>query len=400
MALPTDPHLRRKSQVDPSQLTPAEREQLIKPYLPDPAIIRSARSRNGKQKQKQKKKPIRTFLKSKLHYLTYFLIHVFFSIYIRFRQAYYAIIDRILAILYYHHRTPELIQKDVRGLSQLPQHLSVVLMLGNDEDALDVIMDEVAELVAWSSCAGIPMLSIYEKTGILKSYIPTLHKIVISKLSTYYGPPSHQPTLRLFAPHHAIYSPTLCPPSSKANPALLTLLLLSATDGRETLVDLTKTLTEMAQHGKLSPQDISPRLIDAELSELTSPPTPPLAGMPGDLHPDERNSVASSTSTGAGTTTTAVSDSPPLSSADTVIAGGVEMDAATAVLMKSDPDLLMVFGPFVRMDGYPPWQLRLTEIYCTGNNGDLITGGGEAVEYQKFLKGLWRFAKAEMRFGR
>ncbi|KKZ62997.1 hypothetical protein EMCG_02709 [[Emmonsia] crescens] len=396
MALPTDPRIRRNSRVDPSQLTPAEREQLIKPYLPDPAIIRSRRgSRNGKQKQKQKKKPIRTFLKSKLHYLAYFLIHVFFSIYIRFRQAYHAIIDRILAILYYHHRTPELIQKDVRGLSQLPQHLSVVLMLGKDEDALDVIMDEVAELVAWSACAGIPMLSIYEKTGILKSYIPTLHKIIISKLSTYYGPPSHQPTLRLFAPHHAIYSPTLCPPSSKANPALLTLLLLSATDGRETLVDLTKTLTEMAQHGKLSPQDISPKLIDAEISELTSPPTPPLVGTL-DPHFDERNSSVASS---GGTVTTAVSDSSHLSSANTVKAGA-ETDAATAVLMKSDPDLLMVFGPFVRLDGYPPWQLRLTEIYCTGNKGGLITGGGEAVEYQKFLKGLWRFAKAEMRFGR
>ncbi|OJD19796.1 hypothetical protein AJ78_00296 [Emergomyces pasteurianus Ep9510] len=395
MALPTDPRIRRNSRIDPSQLTPAEREKLIKPYLPDPAIIRSSRgSRNGKRKQKQKKKPIREFLKLKLHYLVYFLIHVLFSIYIRCRQAYHAVIDRILAIIYYHHRTPELIQKDVRGLSRLPQHLSIVLMLGKDDDALDMIMDEVAELVAWSSCAGIPMLSIYEKTGILKSYIPTLHKIIISKLSTYYGPPSHQPTLRLFAPHHAIYSPTLCPPSSKANPALLTLLLLSATDGRETIVDLTKTLTEMAQHGKLSPQDISPKLIEAEISELTSAPTPPLAGTP-DPHFDERESVASS----GGTGTTAVSDSPLLSSANTVPASA-ETDAATAVLMKSDPDLLMVFGPFVRLDGYPPWQLRLTEIYCTGNKGGLITGGGEAVEYQKFLKGLWRFAKAEMRFGR
>ncbi|EEH08448.1 conserved hypothetical protein [Histoplasma capsulatum G186AR] len=387
MALPTDPRIRRNSRVDTSKLTPAEREALLKPYLPDPSTIRSARSRHGKKKQKQRRKPIRAFLKSTLHYLTYFLIHVVFSIYIRLRQGYHAIIDRILAILYYHHRTPELIQKDVRGLSQLPQHLSIVLMLGKDEDALDVIMDEVAELVAWSSCAGIPMLSIYEKTGILKSYIPTLHKIIISKLSTYYGPPSHQPTLRLFAPHHALYSPTLCPPSSKANPALFTLLLLSATDGRETLVDLTKTLTEMAQHGNLSPQDISPKLIDAEISELTSPPTPPLGSTPGDPLFDERNSIASSAGTGS---STAVSDSPR----------SLPADAATAVLMKSDPDLLMVFGPFVRLDGYPPWQLRLTEIYCTGDKGSLITGGGEAVEYQKFLKGLWRYARAEMRFGR
>ncbi|EEH39278.1 hypothetical protein PAAG_01740 [Paracoccidioides lutzii Pb01] len=387
MALPTTgPRIRRDSRIETSRLTPAEREELIKPYLPDPAI-------RGKQKYKQKKKPIRTFLKSKLHYLVFFLIHVFFSIYIRFRQAYHAIIDRILAILYYHHRTPELIHKDVRGLSQLPQHLSIVLTLRKDEDGLNVIMDEVAELAAWSSCAGIPMLSVYEKTGILKSYIPTLHKIVINKLSTYYGPPTHQPTLRLFAPHHTIYSPTLCPSSSKANQAILTLLLLSSTDGRETLVDLTKTLAEMAQHGKLSPQDISPKLIDAEISELTSPPTPPPTDM-SDPHFDERNSVSSSSGTGS----TLMMDLPRSSSGSTVTAG-TENDAATAVLMKSDPDLLMVFGPYVLLDGYPPWQLRLTEIYCTGNKGSLITGGGEAVEYQKFLKGLWRFSKAEMRFG-
>ncbi|PGG97048.1 hypothetical protein AJ79_09362 [Helicocarpus griseus UAMH5409] len=395
MALPTDPRVRRYSREELSKLTAAEREQLVKPYLPDVQTIRSGRA-GAKQKQK---KPIRTFIRTKLHFLIYFLIHVFFSIYIRVRQAYHAVIDRVLAILYYHHRTPELIQKDVRGLSQLPQHLSIVLTLGKDEDALDVIMDEVAELAAWSSCAGIPMLSIYEKTGILKSYIPTLHKIIISKLSTYYGPPSHQPTLRLFAPHHAIYSPTLCPPASKANPALLTLLLLSSTDGRDTLVDLTKTLSEMAQHGKLSPQDISPKLIDAEISELTSPPTPPPAAnaTTSATDADERTSIASS----GGTTN--VPDSPPLSSVSTVTANNAETagtDAVTAALMKSDPDLLMVFGSFVRLDGYPPWQLRLTEIYCTGNKGGVITGGGEAVEYQKFLKGLWRFAKAEMRFGR
>ncbi|KAK2811999.1 hypothetical protein FQN50_001707 [Emmonsiellopsis sp. PD_5] len=381
MALPTDPRLRR-TRVDPTKLSAAEREQLAKPYLPNPNDLRSVRSRAS---GKQRKKPIRTFLKHKLHYLVYFIIHIFFSIYIRLRQGYHAIVDRVLAILYYHHRTPELIQKDVRGLSQLPQHLSIVLGLGRDEDAMDVIMDEVAELVAWSACAGIPMLSIYERTGVLKSYIPTLHKIIISKLSTYYGPPSHQPNLHIFAPHHASYSPTLSPPASKSNPASLTLLLLSATDGRDTLVDLTKTLAEMAQHGKLSPQDISTKLIDAEISELTSPPTPP---PDSDIPNSPRLSTAS----------TVVPSTPtvPSSSAEHTAAAA----AASAAVTRSEPDLLMVFGPLLRLDGYPPWQLRLTEIYCTGDKGGLITGGGEAVEYQKFLKGLWRFAKAEMRFGR
>lgn len=83
----------------------------------------------------------------------------------RVRQAYHAVVDRVLAILYYHHRTPELIRKDVRGLERLPEHLGAVLTLRREEDGLEILMDEVAELVAWSSCAGIGAVSVYERTG-------------------------------------------------------------------------------------------------------------------------------------------------------------------------------------------------------------------------------------------
>ncbi len=85
--------------------------------------------------------------------------------------------DRILAILYYHHRTPELIQKDVKALSRLPKHLSVMLRLedgGRGGAALETLVDEVAEIAAWCACVGIPMLSIYEQSGI-KAAVINLH---------------------------------------------------------------------------------------------------------------------------------------------------------------------------------------------------------------------------------
>ncbi|EAS36970.1 ditrans,polycis-polyprenyl diphosphate synthase [Coccidioides immitis RS] len=359
---------RPDARVHSSRLSPAERERLLKPYLPEPRIS-SARSRS----RKARPKPIRTFLKNKLYFLIYFLIHIFFSIYIRLRQSYHAVVDRVLAICYYHHRTPELIRKDVRDLGRLPEHLSIVLTMRKDDEGLEVLMDEVAELVAWSSCVGIPTLSVYEKTGVLKSYIPALHKIVTAKLASYYGPAPQQPTLRLFAPHHPLYIP---PPASthsapKTNPDTVTVLLLSSTDGRETLVDLTKTLAEMAQNGKISPQDISTKLIDAELSDMLTTPTspPPEGAEPESSDTDETT---------------------------------VERDQlSNGPVMKAEPDLLLIFGPYVRLDGYPPWQIRLTEIFCTGDNSSSIMGdSGEAVEYQRFLQGLWRFAKAEFRFGR
>lgn len=76
--------------------------------------------------------------------------------------------DRTIAVLFYHHCAPELIQKDVKGLSRLPIHLSVILNLSDGERGvvqLEDLLDKVAELSAWSACVGIPILSIYEKTG-------------------------------------------------------------------------------------------------------------------------------------------------------------------------------------------------------------------------------------------
>ena len=64
------------------------------------------------------------------------------------------------------------------------------------------------------------------------------------------------------------------------------------------MVDLTKTLAEMSQRGKISPADVSLDLIDLELTEN----------------------------------------------------------------VMSEPDLLIVFAPYVELQGYPPWQIRLTEI--------------------------------------
>lgn len=106
------------------------------------------------------------------------------------------------------------------------------------------------------------------------------------------------------------------------------MLLLSSDDGRSTLVDLTKTLAEMSQRNKLSPNDISSDLIHAEITES----------------------------------------------------------------VMGEPELLILFGPDVELQGYPPWQVRLTEIFHVQDN----TGVG----YQVFLRALHSYAKAQMRFGR
>lgn len=157
--------LRAEIRSRSNKLSVTDRANLIKPHLPDPSELSNSPSSSSRRRQKQRKTPIRTFLKSQLYHLTYALTHIIFGIVLRLLQAFHAVVDRVFAIVYHHHRTPELIRKDVRGLKRLPQHLSVILTLRSEDDALAVLMDEVAELAAWSTCAGIPQLSVYEKTG-------------------------------------------------------------------------------------------------------------------------------------------------------------------------------------------------------------------------------------------
>lgn len=119
-------------------------------------------------------------------------------------------------------------------------------------------------------------------------------------------------------------------PLTEDTPSLgqLSILLISEEDGQDSIVDLTKTLTEMSQRGKISADDINIDLLDAELSES----------------------------------------------------------------VMGEPELLVLFAPHVELDGYPPWQIRLTEIYnVQDNNG---------VGYQVFLRALYNYAQAQMRFGR
>ncbi|RAH42579.1 ditrans,polycis-polyprenyl diphosphate synthase [Aspergillus brunneoviolaceus CBS 621.78] len=314
-----------------TKLSAADRENILRPYLPDPSDLQ--RRSPQRQNKAHRRASVRTFVKAQTHRIVYTFVHIIFGIISRLLQSYHATVDRICAVIYYHHRTPELIRKDVKGLKRLPEHLSVILSLRKEDDALSVLMDEVAELAAWSVSAGIPVLSVYEKSGALKSCIPILHQAITNKMCSYYGSSIQQPRLRLFAPHHPVFDQLPQDVASDCKNGSLTVLLLSATDGRETFVDLTKTLAEMSQSGKLSPEDITLELVDAEI-------------------------------------------------------------------IQPEPDLLLVFGAFLKLDGYPPWHVRLTEMFCTGGRSSGTNTSEEAVEYHGFLRGLWHYAGAQMRFGR
>ncbi|KAI8632349.1 Undecaprenyl diphosphate synthase [Xylariaceae sp. FL1651] len=108
----------------------------------------------------------------------------------------------------------------------------------------------------------------------------------------------------------------------------LDIILISEDDGREAIVDLTRVLADMVQKDKITAEDITMDVIDNELGEAVMP----------------------------------------------------------------EPDLLISFEPYVDLQGYPPWAIRLTEIYCAPDN--------QGVGYQLFLQALRKYAHATFKLGK
>ncbi|KAK4168703.1 Decaprenyl diphosphate synthase-like protein [Cladorrhinum sp. PSN259] len=323
---------RKDEQFGHRLMTPEERIKFIKPYLPSPPPLNAKTPPKSNARDARKGRiGVRRFLRRNFHLFVYTAIHFFFSIYIRARQAYHAVSDRVYSLFQHHHHSPELILKDVKDLQRLPKHLSVILTLedqGRGGAALEKLLNEAADITAWCASAGIPQLSIYEKTGILKGYVSETHRAISVRLQSYFGP--NYPLLSIAAPHIPPVETALPPHrlSDSNSRRQLSIMLISAEDGRDSIVDLTKTLAEMSQRGKLEKTDITTELIDAELSES----------------------------------------------------------------VMGEPDLLILFSPHVELAGYPPWQIRLTEIFHVQDN--------QGVGYQVFKRGLYNYARAQMRMGR
>jgi dehydrodolichyl diphosphate syntase complex subunit NUS1 len=154
------------------QLSVQEREELLKPYLPSEPSSSSESNARTRRRSAQKSKLGKKHgpVKSLLFFATYHFIALLFSIFFRFRRAFRLAYTKLISLLKYHHRTPEFIAGDVSHLEKLPKHLSVIVELNEDDEqqgnaGLEGLVNDVCEIAAWSSSAGITFLSVYERTG-------------------------------------------------------------------------------------------------------------------------------------------------------------------------------------------------------------------------------------------
>lgn len=264
------------------------------------------------------------------------LLMVFFSmsIYKNIEYVYRRIFLKFLTLAYYPNKTPQLIRDDVNKLSKLPKRISCILDLKDDDDengGVDGLINDISELAAWSTLAGVPILNIYEYSGVVQQHFPELCRYITRNMSMYFGTES-LPVFSIRIPHSntVVYSNNLGRSSDFVVPKKIDLeiSLLSRVDGKPTIVELAKSMSELAVNKELSIQDITIDLIDEELIELV----------------------------------------------------GVE------------PDLVISYGPSLDLQDYPPWHIRLSEIYWEHDNRD--------VNYAVFIRALQKYSNCKVNVGK
>ncbi|ODV77073.1 Undecaprenyl diphosphate synthase [Suhomyces tanzawaensis NRRL Y-17324] len=260
------------------------------------------------------------------------LLQIFFllSIYKSIQYLYRKVALKYLTLAYYPNKSPHVIRDDVNKLTKIPKNISCILNLKHEDDengGIDGLINQISEIAAWSLSAGVPQLSIYEYTGLVNrnhaAYLPLLTKDLSKNLANYFGTASI-PTYSIRIPHKNIITYS-APGTTKVD---LEITLLSRVDGKPTIVELTKTMSDLAINNELSVNDISIDLIDEELVELVGP----------------------------------------------------------------EPDLVVCFAPYLDLQDYPPWHIRLSEIYWEQDNKD--------VNYAVFIRALKLYAHCKINVGK
>lgn len=310
-----------------------------------------------------------------VEYFFFAILELFYFVFSVYRYAgyvYHRLNIRWLTVTYHQNRTPELIQRDVSNFTKIPRGIGAVLTLkdSNEEGGgVDGLLEQASDLAAWCIGTSIELLVLYERSGVLKALPEAdIHRRISRKLERYYGA-GNMPNFKITFPYTAasysenstmvhaasddeeiktgnddasstaavagtapVTNGAAAPVDAAApTPAArvdLTIRILSVEDGRQSIVDLTRSLATLAKEKKISSRDINVKTIDHEIKTLVA----------------------------------------------------------------DEPDLVYVFGPVLDLDGFPPWQLRLSEIYYMRDNDE--------VSYAVFLKGLEKYSGVKINVGR
>ena len=279
----------------------------------------------------------------------------------------------------------ELIRSDISTLGKIPSHLAVIVS-GPD---LERLVNQVADLAAWSICSLIPTLTVYEAKGELKGIDTSLQVAIKRKLRRYF-----RETKKIVIRTPGWDTTTSNVSDDDHTIADLEINILSREDGREAILDLTRSLCKLSNQPKTQspPNPLRNGIIKNWTNGYTTPPEHPPTPVGFQSSP-LRNVIRTPSTTSliseVATPARQNSIANDLLSSDITIPF---LDAHLCSTTIGEPNLLLVFTKSRKLDGFPPWSVRLCEICWVGVSG--------RVTYRGFLRGLKKFGRAEMRWGR
>lgn len=278
----------------------------------------------------------------------------------------------------------ELIKSDISTLNKVPSHLAIII----DESDLEKLVNDVADLAAWSVCSSIPVLTIYEARGLLKGVDSSLQVAVKRKVRRYFrgikkiiiNTPAWDTTTSNFL-------------EEETGTVDLEINLLSKDDGRDAILDLTRSLCTLAQGVNSSLQSPLKPNINAVYESTTTIDrgVPSVYARHTQTHETGkalRQSRNIRRSEGMDYEQSKIAKANVLATTNITIPF---LDAYMSTSTISEPNLLLVFRTDRVLAGFPPWSMRLCEICYVEHSSH--------VSYRGFLKGLQNYGKAEMRFG-
>lgn len=239
------------------------------------------------------------------------------------------------SLVYYPLKLPQVIRRDVNKLSKIPKHVSCILDLKDIDDENgggDGLMGEISEIAAWLLSSGIPRLSIYERTGLIPkhhhAYCAILMRMLRKNMCTYFGTDA-VPLFLVVIPSAGVVV-YLDPELGReeAGEPDLVISLLCREDGKPAIVELARHMCDEVKNHELRPTDISVELMDRELVNMVGP----------------------------------------------------------------EADLLISFAPALDLQDYPPWHIRLLEIYWEADNTE--------VSYAVFIRALQKYAHCKVNVGK
>lgn len=262
-------------------------------------------------------------------------LYIVYAITRYFQREYNRVAIKLLDLAYNPSNSPQLIRQDVNKLQKIPKRLAAILESKSEGDiggGIGGLINDGSDVVCWTVSAGIKHLSLYDYDGLMKKNIKDFRIGIHHKLAKYFGP-NNVPEFAVRIPHsNQVFfgkdDDDDVTQDEKTHKVAIEISLLSKVDGRDTILDLTRTLADLCAEGQLEVDDVDTKLVNQELTQLVGP----------------------------------------------------------------EPDLLLYFGPTLDLQGFPPWHIRLTELYWETDN--------DQVSYYVFIRGLKQYADCKMNVGK